>query len=149
MNPGPKNSQDTAITFARKKYGNKRTKLQGPKKEKTNTRLHWPAPPQTKMPLQCCWTTKAAANPKQNRENHQHNKTQPKSKARGFSATCSQTCVGRAPLGFIHTEIQARRAAKQRTWVKQNKTQRKEKKRTHRESTHEKAKRTTTIRPEG
>jgi len=34
MNPGPKNSENTAVTFARKKFGNKRTKLQGPQKEK-------------------------------------------------------------------------------------------------------------------
>ena len=87
------------------------------KKKQTHTRLHWPAPPQTKMPLQRCWATKATANPKQNQErgesgrrkkkakenatkNHQHYKTQSKSKAQGLSATCSQTYVGRAPLGF-------------------------------------------------
>ena len=34
MNSRPKNSENTAVTFARKKYGNKRTKLQGPKKKK-------------------------------------------------------------------------------------------------------------------
>jgi len=65
MNPGPKNSKNTAVTFARKKYRNKRTKLQGQKK---NTRLHWPAPRQTKMPPQRCWTTKATENPEQNQE---------------------------------------------------------------------------------
>ena len=36
MNSRPKNSENTAVTFARKKYGNNRTKLHGPKK-KTQT----------------------------------------------------------------------------------------------------------------
>ena len=121
MNPGPKNSKNTAVTFARKKYRNKRTTLQGQKK---NTRLHWPAPRQTKMPPQRCWTTKATENPEQNQEsggerekkkkakenatkNHQRDKTQSESKARGLSATCSQTYVRRAPLGFTQKSTHA------------------------------------------
>jgi hypothetical protein len=34
MTPGPKNSENTAVTFARKNYRNKRTKLPGPKHQK-------------------------------------------------------------------------------------------------------------------
>ena len=140
MNPGPKNSKNTAVTFARKKYRNKRTKLQGQKK---NTRLHWPAPRQTKMPPQRCWTTKATENPEQNQESGgEREKKKSERKPNKESPTRQNTVWEQSPrierhmfpnvrpagaLGF-HTEIQARRAAKQRTWVKQNKTQRKEKK---------------------
>jgi hypothetical protein len=117
MNPGPKNSENTAVAFARKKFGNKRTKLQGPQKEKTHTpaciclrhrkpkcHLNAVGPRKPRRILSKTKRGGRAGEEKKAKENatknHQHYKTQSKSKAQGLSATCSQTYVGRAPLGF-------------------------------------------------
>ena len=133
------------------------------KKKQTHTRLHWPAPPQTKMPLQRCWATKATANPKQNQERGESGRRKKKRKKtqRRITNTTKHSLrakpKGWAPHVPKHTSggrpwVSHRNPSTPRCeteGLSQAKQDTEEKKKTHTESTHEKTKRTTAIRPEG
>ena len=100
MNPRSKNSENTTAISARKKYGNDRTKLQGKKtpacfglrSREPEGHLHTARP---RKPGRILSKTKRKSKRKETKQistnNHQHDKSQPKSKARGLSATCSHT----------------------------------------------------------
>ena len=125
-----------------------------------NNRMLWPAQPQTRRPPPRCSTKKATANPKQNQEKESERKCNKQPPIWEVTAEEQNPRVqrhvlphiGRAgALGF-HAEIQARRAAKQRTCSTTGHTlpkRTKQYRRKHTENQREEVKRTTAIQPGG
>ena len=83
--PGRRTAR-TRRSPSQRKVQKKKNKTARPKK-KTPACLHWPAPRQTKMPPQRCWTTKATENPKQNQGREGEEKKRKRTHQRITNAT--------------------------------------------------------------